>query len=234
MAGGASAIQPLNFVGSKRNVWKLRDTYGKHETAVKPLLVTGSHADVNSKFSNSGFQSEPVENLISARARMDLSRAARRAVLEQQKVLLKGDIQYKRRHLKTSNSSRKRQQKGLSEGQRSEVYSAPPLLGLDYRQQDYQSASSPPKIVVISASHHSGSEKSDTGASEEYPLRSPRSEGIWKEPQSPCFHSTDFTPRSMMSTDSSTFLGAYSPDAKLSDYGHRTNNTNTPRKYNSK
>ena len=232
MAGGLSVIQDRNRAQSKTriNIWKLRDVYDKPESDIKQFLsATESRSNLlHPQASCSSFKEESIDGLISARARLDLSRAAKRAVLKQQQLYLQGDIQYKRRHLTTSNSNRKRQPKHIREGPRSEVYSAPPHLG-SLMKEEYQSPISPPKIVVISASQN-GSQKSDLFGSPSPTLRSPTYENHWKEKQASYGQATDFSPRSVMSTDSSTFLGAYSPDGKLHDYGHRTCYSETPRK----
>ena len=238
MAGGVPISHPYVCLPrkSKVNIWKLRDV--DYDQKIVPP-VSSLSSSTNNCSSNESVMPESIENLISDRAKMDLSRAAKRAVQLQHQILLKDQIQFRRRHLKTSFSTRKKQKNQLPQSPRTEVCSAPPLLGSNYThprmhpKQPHQ-APFPPKIVVIGASQKSFSGQSEQCDPTSSPTsaRTPKSAEDWNETIYPLGQTNmNFTPRSMMSTDSSLFLGAYSPDAKMSDYGYKTNYSDTPRMY---
>ena len=193
----------------KVNIWTLKDVNNQPTNFSKE----------NRECQSSGKVSPPpsIESLISDRTKLDLSRAAKRAVLRQQQLIWKSKQKYNFRHLRSSQSARKAEKQILFGKPRTEVYSAPPSLGKARQGDNVQILQNPPKIVVVGAS--------DNGSVQSQPVEKPRpaTEESWmKKPLSSRQSTSDFTPRSVMSTDSSSFLGAYSPDARIMDYTHRT------------
>lgn len=204
---------------SKASLWKLKDDNSTNLKSGLPFVFSTPEVEVSTNKIM-----EEMKSLISDKARMDLSKAAKRAVYRRH-ALMKS-YPYQCRLVKTSESKRTKTSRS-SKSLRPEVYSAPPDLEKSTVSSNNQPIIKPPKIVIKSASEKSYSVNDFTAESQndfrESDFAQPKTAFIEKDSLSIEHSALAFTSRSVLSNnDSSSFLGAYCPDTPAPDYGHKS------------